>query len=641
MSQTEQGPYRSVAWSAPAAPRSRRRVWPWVGVMLAAGVIESRSRHRVGEIVAAQQISALLAPAPGFEPLGGVTAFLDDRSCALTRTRGTYCWGRAPESRTPGGHETFNVGVPGDRIEAFERMLRAVAGPPDWDRWQALDPSRRQIVQRRGWCVLTRRGAVWCAESEGETRRPITEVRGLPEAVDLAYNENERCVATTAGAVACWSALDRTVLTITQLPRTVTRVAMSDGALCALDQEHRVTCGDLDHDGRLSYGAITHGRAVLNRFATMRDVRERVELRGARAITSAGRGLCVITAREEVECWGTDAEDLARGTPSESLRPYAVEGLSGVVSVALGDAHACALLRNGRVRCWGGNEFGERGDEVSRFARGVQAPIDGLYDVVQIEARAHTTCARTRRGAVWCWGSDESRVLPEVSFGRHPRPERVALPVAAEALVMHHGGACVRTAQGAVWCWGASGAPHEVVGIAAVQQIVSAGEFVCARGHGVWCWRAEGRARVPVDLEGSSALSTGFNEDRLCGVWPEGVVRCVSVAETELVASSHGLMEAVRAWESPLRGVTAVTTSEVTRPDYGVDREGVLLAAFDSPEHGLRGVREVRVSHGFACAVHTDGTVSCWGENRSGRLGRAASLPEVAAPVVVFSQVQQ
>ena len=41
--------------------------------------------------------------------------------------------------------------------------------------------------------------------------------------------------------------------------------------------------------------------------------------------------------------------------------PRQVSGLAGVVGLAAGDNHACALLRAGTVECWGSNKFGQLG----------------------------------------------------------------------------------------------------------------------------------------------------------------------------------------------------------------------------------------------------------------------------------------
>jgi len=42
--------------------------------------------------------------------------------------------------------------------------------------------------------------------------------------------------------------------------------------------------------------------------------------------------------------------------------PVVVDGLTGAVSVATSGTHACALLEDGSVKCWGNNDYGQLGD---------------------------------------------------------------------------------------------------------------------------------------------------------------------------------------------------------------------------------------------------------------------------------------
>ena len=81
-----------------------------------------------------------------------------------------------------------------------------------------------------------------------------------------------------------------------------------------------------------------------------------------------------------------------------------VAGLTGVQAIALGAFHTCALLKSGGVRCWGYNAVGQLGDNsrVNRDTPVVSAP--GVTGVVSIATGAYHTCALSEAGNVSCWG---------------------------------------------------------------------------------------------------------------------------------------------------------------------------------------------------------------------------------------------
>ena len=52
--------------------------------------------------------------------------------------------------------------------------------------------------------------------------------------------------------------------------------------------------------------------------------------------------------------------------PSET--PLQVVGLRDIVRITAGSGFTCALSREGRVFCWGGNEFGQLGNGTTEAA---------------------------------------------------------------------------------------------------------------------------------------------------------------------------------------------------------------------------------------------------------------------------------
>jgi alpha-tubulin suppressor-like RCC1 family protein len=83
-----------------------------------------------------------------------------------------------------------------------------------------------------------------------------------------------------------------------------------------------------------------------------------------------------------------------------------VQGLGGpLIGVAAGLAHTCAVLMDGRVQCWGDNQWGELGDGTF-VSSTTPVTASGISDAVAVSAGYLHTCARTRSGRVLCWGQN-------------------------------------------------------------------------------------------------------------------------------------------------------------------------------------------------------------------------------------------
>src|SRR5690554_675797 len=88
------------------------------------------------------------------------------------------------------------------------------------------------------------------------------------------------------------------------------------------------------------------------------------------------------------------------GSPANAgLVPF-----DGVVDVAAGLAHSCAVTGAGAVYCWGSNEYGQLGDGSS-MDRVTPVQVTGLDSGMQaVSVGRDHSCALSQGGAVWCWG---------------------------------------------------------------------------------------------------------------------------------------------------------------------------------------------------------------------------------------------
>jgi alpha-tubulin suppressor-like RCC1 family protein len=206
--------------------------------------------------------------------------------------------------------------------------------------------------------------------------------------------------------------------------------------------------------------------------------------------------------------------------------------------VALGRQFACYLNLEGEVFCWGQNDYGQlgiSGDQVSgmgscRSAQGsihcsnhaVSLGIDGVSDLALGAAHA---CAIVDGGIV-CWGSNESLQVRNDNSNEILQPTRLSGIEGAEALALGMSHSCARLSNSKIACWGANqhgqlgqtnlDAQDEIIGRVtgprnvelAQQRFVASGQHTaCSLGPNgtLFCW---GKMFVGNDQTGNARLIT-------------------------------------------------------------------------------------------------------------------------------------
>ncbi|HEX9103409.1 MAG TPA: hypothetical protein VF997_14455, partial [Polyangia bacterium] len=132
-----------------------------------------------------------------------------------------------------------------------------------------------------------------------------------------------------------------------------------------------------------------------------------------------------------------------------------------VAALAVGNGHACALVRDGSVACWGANDHGQLGNGGTGSAAAAVAVVDDhgvpLGGIGAIAAGDNHTCALRADKTVVCWGDDSAGQLGRGAAPStvNPVPAPPALTtIAAIAAGRQH--TCAALDSGAVWCCGAN-----------------------------------------------------------------------------------------------------------------------------------------------------------------------------------------
>jgi alpha-tubulin suppressor-like RCC1 family protein len=225
-------------------------------------------------------------------------------------------------------------------------------------------------------------------------------------------------------------------------------------------------CAILNDKNLYCWGAGTNGQTGLG-INTAVDSMTKVDLSDAPvAEVSAGGNLtCARLANNKAYCWGLNSSgELGLGDNVNQNTPTTAIDFSGVdvARIATGVAHACALLANNTVKCWGDNSSGQLGDNNggvdSNTPSSVSLPGGTVKD---LDAGNLFSCVIVDSN-VYCWGENGSGQLGNNDGTNTDLDVRSAAldidGLTPKKLALGGEHACVLTTVGSVYCWGESDA---------------------------------------------------------------------------------------------------------------------------------------------------------------------------------------
>jgi alpha-tubulin suppressor-like RCC1 family protein len=281
-----------------------------------------------------------------------------------------------------------------------------------------------------------------------------TAVPGLTGVTSLEASEWDTCTLGQGGAVRCWGRA-----MYGQLGRNVpagTTIAADPVLLSSLAGATAIAVGT-SHTCALVGGTVKCvGRATANGGAV--DSPDPIEVAGAGGTTamSAGASYTCVIAGERAKCWGrNDHGELGRVTsaPYQEVTADFVSNLGTVASLSAGASHTCAVLADTTVRCWGENGSGQLGNGATSSFEITPVVVAGLSGVVAVAAGGSHTCALLQGGTVRCWGSNTCWNLGTQAGSTGSTPVSIGSVSGAVAISAGAEHTCVLTGAG-VKCWG-------------------------------------------------------------------------------------------------------------------------------------------------------------------------------------------
>ncbi|HEX2669879.1 MAG TPA: hypothetical protein VHM25_03350, partial [Polyangiaceae bacterium] len=344
----------------------------------------------------------------------------DDQACAIVGAGALKCWGWN-NSGELGSDDTISRGaLPGQMGDALKFVNLGVG--------------RRALQISAGGahtCVLLDDRSVkcWGANSDGQLGYDDTLPRG-GAAGDMAK----------LGTVA--------------LGQPALAISTSVSSSCAIMNDRSLKCWGRNDQGQLGYGDTRSRGSASGDMAALPTV----SLGTGRTVKQLAMGWlfsCALLDDQSVKCWGRGYEgQLASGSPNalgdqpgemgDALKKVDL-GARPAVALTAGNNHACALLDDGNVKCWGSAQNGQLGngdptpwlyigDSPNELGENLRPVALGTgHTATSIVAGEQSTCAVLEdRTSVKCWGNGFDGELGNGStaiIGDQPGEMGDALPI--------------------------------------------------------------------------------------------------------------------------------------------------------------------------------------------------------------------
>ncbi len=353
------------------------------------GIVNQRSEQCDGSAPADQTCTEdckLLTPSTPIAPLGGVFPVLTEdiaagyaHTCAITLLGGVQCWGDNGYGQLGDGTFT-NSDVPVEVV--------------------GLDSGRQIVAGANHTCLLDGTD-VWCwglndvgQIGDGTTTNRNTPVLVLSGASYITAGADYTCAALLGGGMMCWgnnsngqlgdgTHLNHSKPTLASLISGVSGADGGQSQTCALTPTGQISCwtgGLIPVTGGM---AQSHRQVSANRFGSQvigvdsqgvpitideQGATPMSSLSGVVDVDSGADHVCALLGGGSVKCWGgNNYGQLGNNSTLASSNPVSVLNLGAALDMAVGRNHACAILvatmQNTLIRCWGLNSDGQLGND--------------------------------------------------------------------------------------------------------------------------------------------------------------------------------------------------------------------------------------------------------------------------------------
>lgn len=596
-----------------------------------------------------------------------------DHTCVLHANRTVSCWGDFGIRQTKEPSKIENVNNVHKIVSEsdFTCALHIDGNVTCWG-----DNSYGQIDGRYEW------------QYDGPDSSSLIAKIDVNRAVDIAVGSRHTCVLHRSGLVECWGNSRRVGIQVRsdfdELPSATPPRRVSDlkeaiaitasrGQTCALRSDKSIFCWGQNHLQTLLEQKI---------IASAIPIRAR-NINNAVSITAGLEHTCALLEGGTVSCWGDRGEGKLGNPASIALgqTPVTPHRVEGATSVSSNYKSTCVLHQSGNISCWGNNWAGQLGDGETgwgEFGPDNFSPwpvyTDGISDAIQVATGGNHTCALHQDKSVSCWGSnnfgtlgngEDGHNLPLYGFLVETEPVKVLSINDASTIStgLHH--TCALHTDETISCWGLDNhgqlgdgesdfatvdfsalfstanipTPVKVKGITNAKAVASGTNHSCALHNDatVSCWgnNLSGQlgdgtttsSNSPIKVSGISDVSTiAAGHEHTCVLHTDSTVSCWGSSKAGKLGTSE-----IKVKDSRLVTGLDLPTAAWLAPNEELLKESPVINEALVPAKVPKITDAVAIATGWqhTCAVHRDGTVSCWGDNRNNQLGDSATSSSV------------